>query len=86
MCNFTYIVRTCNITHSVCNFTHSMYSYTLCVILHMLKFRCDALDTPQAYTSNKKMSRTKLGRGNLGIGAKEPEVPKREFGVFWIPA
>ena len=29
-------------------------------------FRCDALDTPQAYIS-KKMSHTKLDRGNLGL-------------------
>ena len=35
-------------------------------------FRCDAQDTPQANISNKKMSHTKWGRGNLGIGAKEP--------------
>ena len=29
-------------------------------------FRCDALDTPQAYIS-KKNSHTKLARGNLGL-------------------
>ena len=35
-------------------------------------FRCDALDTPHAYISREKMSHSKWGRENVGIGAKEP--------------
>ena len=36
-------------------------------------FLCNALDTLQAYISNNnKNSIIKLGRGNLGKGAKQP--------------
>ena len=35
-------------------------------------FRCNALDTPQVYISNKKNIPQKWDHESLGIGAKEP--------------